>query len=160
MSKAAEERDELEPSLVVGSLFTLLWFVLAVSIITGLFFIGYGAVLIAFFYAFFISSIVGFFGMMLIGAPLALFAKHLSRGARSPAVRSLAMFAAGLLTGAIVSVILAALGLGWDYYTLYLGILTLITGLASLAGWHSALHAARKKTRRPRYDPFTATDLP
>ena len=153
--------DDTEPSFVVGSLFTLLWFVLAVSLITGLFFIYAGLLaVIAFGYALVISSFVGFFGMVLIGAPLALFARFLTRGVTSARVRSFAMFAAGILTGAIVSVILAAAALGWEYYTPYLGILTLITGLASLAGWHSALRSARKRAERPRYDPFTATDLP
>lgn len=150
-----------EPSLLVGSLYTLLWFVLAVSLITGLFFAYTG--LFAFLaagYAFVVSSFVGFFGTVLIGAPLALLARHVTRDVTSALVRSLAMFAAGLLTGVIVSVILAAAALGWEYYTPYLGILTLITGVASLAGWHSALRSARKKAQRPRYDAFTATDLP
>ena len=159
MSDDVPTTADAEPSLLVGSAFTLLWFVLAVSTITGVFFIGAGVWLFAFVYALFISSFVGFFGAVLIGAPLALFARFLLRAA-SPRVRSLGMFGAGLLTGAIVSVVLAAFGIGWDYYLPYLAILTLVTGLASLAGWHSALRLARTKALHPRYDAFTATDLP
>ena len=148
-------------NIIAGSLFTLLWFVASVSVITSLFFLGSNLMFIAFIYAFVLSAVFGLIGVTVLGAPLALLVNRLLRGTSSVLAHALATLAAGAVTGAIVSTAIGLLLAGSNSVYFWYGLaLTLVTALCSVAGWFSALRRSRPKARTPRYDPFTATDLP
>jgi len=149
--------DEFEPTtdnVVAGSLYTVLWFTLSVSVVAGVIW-GGGFFVFAFAVAFVIALAGSLVGALVIGAPLAVLVNHLLARSSSARLRGVSAFLAGTITGVVASLVICVATNAWDAAALgYLAVLTIFAGLSSLAGWYSALRRSRRIAVRaadPRY---------
>jgi hypothetical protein len=145
-------------NVVAGSLYTVLWFTLSVSVTAGILW-GGGFFVVAFGVAFVIALLGSLIGAVLVGAPLALLGNYLLSRSSSVRLRGVSAVLAGLLTGCVASVVICVYTGSWDAETLaYLSVLVVFAALSSLAGWYSALRRSRRIAVRAADPRFNEAD--